>query len=285
VRLFYQVVGTGPDTVVFVHGTPSTMYSLARDFSGLGDGFTLVFFDQRGGGRSQLVLSPDSLTWQLHVADLETIRAHLGLERMNVFAVSWGAWIASLYAAQHPDHVRRMVLLPARARSQPPQPTDPGPLLPPLDSVRQARADSLLKIWRTAQDPVVVCDQYWVLMRPAFFFDTTRASAMQGSFCNEPTDVLRHTWQVSDARMRSLGDFDLRPQLRQITAPTLIMKGSHTTLPHAWTTEWAQEMPNSRLMWVNNAGLLPWLERPEVVFPALATFYRGSWPSAARVMR
>lgn len=285
VRLHYELVGTGPDTVVFVHGTPSTMYSLARDFARLGDRLTLVFFDQRGGGRSQLVLSPDSLTWQSHVADLEALRARLRLERMNLFGVSWGAWIASLYAARYPARVRRMVILPARARSRPPRPTDLGPMLPPLDSLRRARADSLQAVWPTAQDPVAVCEEYWAVMRPAFFYDTTRANAMQGSFCDEPVDVLRHTWRVSEARLRSLGEFDLRPQLRRIAVPTLVMKGSHTTLPSAWTTEWAQEMPNSRLLWIEEAGLLPWVERPDLVFPALATFYGGSWPSAARALR
>ncbi len=36
VRLYYEIVGRGADTVLFLHGTPSTMYSLARDFSQLG---------------------------------------------------------------------------------------------------------------------------------------------------------------------------------------------------------------------------------------------------------
>lgn len=127
---------------------------------------------------------------------------------MNLFGVSWGAWIASLYAARYPAHVRRMVILPARARSTPPRPSDIGPMLPPLDSVRQVRADSLQKIWPTTQDPVAVCEAYWALMRPALFVDTTRASTMRGSFCSEPSDVLRHTWEVSDARMPNV---ELKP--------------------------------------------------------------------------
>jgi proline iminopeptidase len=261
------------------------MYSLARDFSRLGDQFALVFFDQRGGGRSQLVLAPDSLTWQRHVDDLDALRGHLRLERMNLFGVSWGAWIATLYAFEHPERVRRMAILPARARSRPPAPSEPSPLLPPLDSLHQARVDSLLRVWATAEDPVVVCEEYWTLLRPAFFFDTTRVRAMQGSFCNEPPEVLRHTWQVSDARMRSLGDFDLRAQLRQIRVPTLVMKGTHTTMHHAWTAEWAIELPDSRLFWVESAGLLPWIEQPDVFYAALATFYRGGWPAAARAMK
>jgi pimeloyl-ACP methyl ester carboxylesterase len=66
-RLFFETVGEAPDTLVFVHGTPSTMYSLAHDFDRLADQFTLVFFDQRGGGRSESVLEPKALSWQLHV--------------------------------------------------------------------------------------------------------------------------------------------------------------------------------------------------------------------------
>ena len=46
ISLYYEIVGSGPDTVLFLHGTPSTMYSLARDFGTLSRDFTLVFFDQ-----------------------------------------------------------------------------------------------------------------------------------------------------------------------------------------------------------------------------------------------
>lgn len=285
VSIYYEVVGTGPDTVLFLHGTPSTMYSLARDFGDLSRDFALVFFDQRGGGRSQLVLNPDSLRWQDHVADLEALRDHLRISRMHLFGVSWGSVLAVLYAQRHPDRVQRLVLLPMRARQSPEVPADPEPSAPAPDSAQQSRMQELLRTWPAAADPVPVCEEYWRLQLPFFFARPERVSRMQGSFCEEPPETLRHSWTVSAARMRSLGAFDLRPTLAAIDAPTLIMKGTVTTMYHAWTEEWARALPNSRMLWVSDAGLLPWIEQPDVFFPALQEFLAGGWPVAARTIR
>ena len=282
VRIFYELVGNGPDTVAFVHGTPSTMYSLARDFAGLGDRFTLLFFDQRGGGRSQLVLSADSLTWQYHVRDIEALREQLHISRLHLFGVSWGSLLAARYAVQYPQRVNRVVLFPMRARSNPDVPADPGPLAPPLDNSVRRRTDSLVAAWPMSADPRAVCEEYWRLQRPGFFADTVRAQTMLGSFCEEPPEVLRHTWQVSAARLGSLGTYDLRPELRQLHAPVLVVKGTHTTMYHAWTEEWALALPDSRVLWVENTGLLPWIEKPTQVLPALRAFYTGSWPNGAK---
>jgi proline iminopeptidase len=285
VLIYYEIMGTGPDTLLFVHGTPSTMYTLARDFGELERDFTLVFFDQRGGGRSQLVFAPDSLRWEDHVADMEALRQHLAIGRMHLFGLSWGAVLAVHYADRHADRVDRLVLLPMRARRSPDVPTDPEPLAPTPDGDMQQRLDELFRQWPTADDPVAVCEEYWRLQLPFFFARPERVSRLRGSFCEEPPDVLRHSWTVSAARMASLGEFDLRPMIAGIASPTLIMKGTATTMYRAWTEEWARAMPNSRMMLVDDSGLLPWIEQPTIFFPAVRQFLSGNWPDAAQTIR
>lgn len=286
VRLYYETVGHGADTVVFLHGTPSTMYSLARDLSVLGNALTLIFFDQRGGGRSQLVLAPDSLTWQNHIEDIEAIRRHLGVSRWNLFGISWGSLLAARYALAYPERVKRIVVFPRTARTGAEVPTnEQGTLIRSIDSVSQRLVDSLLRAWPGATNPRAVCDEYWRTLWPTLFVDTTKARTMRGSMCDEPPEVLRHTWQVSAAKSRSLGQFDLRPELRRISAPTLVIKGTRTTMYHAWTEEWARALPNARLLWIEDAGLFPWLEKPDRVLAALRTFYQGTWPDGAIQIR
>jgi proline iminopeptidase len=69
-----------------------------------------VLFDQRGCGRSSPHASVENnTTWDL-VADIERIRADLGIERWTVFGGSWGACLALLYAQTHPDRVHGLVL-------------------------------------------------------------------------------------------------------------------------------------------------------------------------------
>src|SRR6266699_5507815 len=65
---------------------------------------------QRGGGQSPA--SRDTpVGWQEHVADLEGIRAQLGLERLTVCGYSWGGLLAVLYFLEHPDRVDRLALV------------------------------------------------------------------------------------------------------------------------------------------------------------------------------
>ena len=85
--------------------------------------------------------------------------------------------------------------------------------------------------------------------------------------------------------MASLGDFDLRPVLSEIKAPTLVMKGTESGMVRSWVEEWALALPNSRMLWVPEAGLEVWVEKSEVVLAAIERFCNGEWPQAARGLR
>src|SRR5450759_858533 len=70
----------------------------------------IIGYDQRGAGQSTpLGALTDNTTPHL-VADLERLRAHLGVQRWLVFGGSWGSTLALAYAEAHPDRVRGLVL-------------------------------------------------------------------------------------------------------------------------------------------------------------------------------
>ena len=77
----------------------------------LGAKRTLIMYDQRGSGRSEVVTDPKRLTAEDHVRDLEALRKHVGLRKMTLVGLSWGSGLAALYAAQYPDRVSRMILV------------------------------------------------------------------------------------------------------------------------------------------------------------------------------
>lgn len=277
-RLFYETVGTRGDTLVFIHGTPSTMYSIALDFDQLAKNHTLIFYDQRGGGRSQPTPDTSLQRWTYHIQDIEQLRKHFRLERVNFLGISWGSWLATLYAFHYPDRVAKMILLPPRVRRNPNTTPEVRPISR-LDSLHRARMSSLQNNWQSAEDIHAVCQEYWSIAIRDFFFDTTAIGTFKGSFCNEPPEVLRTTWANSEAKVRSLGDFDFRPMLKRINVQTLIIKGTGIGLPKEWVIEWAQSLPHSRVFFIQDCGILPWLERPAAFFPVIDQFLRGSWPT------
>jgi hypothetical protein len=90
VRLFYRSVGTGGDTVVVLHGGPGfSMDYLAADLEPLAARHVLLFYDQRGTGRSTLVTDSVSLDAQRFADDLEAVRRQFGIQRLTLLGHSW----------------------------------------------------------------------------------------------------------------------------------------------------------------------------------------------------
>ena len=72
--------------------------------------YRIILFDQRGCGQSTPHASlQENTTWDL-VADIEKLRAHLGVDRWQVVGGSWGSTLALTYAITHPAQVSELVL-------------------------------------------------------------------------------------------------------------------------------------------------------------------------------
>ncbi len=96
--------------VVFLHGGPGggSDPKYRRFFDPTR--YRVVQFDQRGCGQSTPhACLEENTTWDL-VADIEAVRALLGIERWQVFGGSWGSTLALAYAEAHPERVTEMVL-------------------------------------------------------------------------------------------------------------------------------------------------------------------------------
>jgi len=110
-RIYVEQCGR-PDglPVVVLHGGPGGGCSPAMRRYFDPAIYRIVLFDQRGCGRSRPHASVEAnTTWHL-VADIERIRTTLGIGRWAVFGGSWGATLALIYAQEHPDRVRALIL-------------------------------------------------------------------------------------------------------------------------------------------------------------------------------
>jgi proline iminopeptidase len=109
-----RVVGAGNSGVplVLLHGGPGeSSYGVERS---VGDELAkvapVVFYDQRGCGRTERPDDSSTYTMERLVADLEELRAALGLERIVPWGVSYGCLLAAEYAVAHSNHVDGLIL-------------------------------------------------------------------------------------------------------------------------------------------------------------------------------
>ena len=281
ITLHYRVLGDAPDTVVVVHGGPGAgMNSVLLDFVPLTDNLTLIFYDQRGGGRSSL---PDTtaLGADAFVQDLEAVRSYFGLRRMRLLVHSFGAVLAARYAEAYPGRVDRIVLngatgpvraiagraaeLAASRRS----PTENTALMERMNAIRSALLEG------RAADPVAACREYEALGRRRIQ-ELGGEVAWQGTTCAAPPDAVRYYYHYT-ARLapQGFGDWDFTSGLDSVTAPVLVVAGDSDSAEVAGDQAWADAYPSGRLLPVPGAGKAAIAERPDVVLPAVEEFLRG----------
>lgn len=286
VRLFYRLAGAGPDTLVVVHGGPGfSMDYFAEDLEPLAERHALLFYDQRGTGGSSLVGDSAALDAERFADDLEAVRRRFGLERVNMLGHSWGAGVAALYAARHPERVGRLVIvggIPLRRQG----------LMQAFDALAAGRDSATrhrMEEWRDARlanpGDAEACRAYYVLWFQPFFGDPAAAGRSKGDFCAGAPEALRNKIVAVDRfTMASLGDWDWRPALRQLAAPTLVIHGTSDPLPVESAREWAAAIPDARLLLLEGVGHFPYLEVPERFFTAVDEFLQGRWPDGTQTV-
>lgn len=114
VELWYKVAGlpTGR-TIAYVHGGPCFGSLDFEKTAGalLERSARMIYFDQRGCGRSTSGTNDANLTLEATVQDLERLRTHLGVDKLDIIAHSAGGWVAVEYSRRYAAHVGHLVLV------------------------------------------------------------------------------------------------------------------------------------------------------------------------------
>ena len=109
-ELAYRILGDGPP-LVCLPGGPGRAAGYLGDLGGLDRSRRLVLLDPRGVGLSADPADPATFRVDRLTGDVESLRAHLGLDRMDLLAHSAGAVLATLYAAAYPERLSRLILV------------------------------------------------------------------------------------------------------------------------------------------------------------------------------
>ncbi|MEV7612729.1 alpha/beta hydrolase [Streptomyces sp. NPDC089799] len=259
-RLAYRVEGRG-EPLVCLPGGPMRAAEYLGDLGGLAATRSLVLLDLRGTGDSDAPADGGTYRVDRQVADVEALRGHLGLERMDVLSHSAGGLLAQLYAAAHPERLRRLLMVTPNATALG-LPATPGHRL----AAARLRQDTVpgFAAAVTAYERILAGededDELWDRAMPVFYGrwdDTARADAEAGERQQNEEAALAYSGP---------GAFDppaTREALRAVTAEVLVLAGEFDgNPPPVLAAEIAAVFPRGAVAVQPGAAHFPFLDDP-----------------------
>jgi proline iminopeptidase len=252
--LYYEVVGSRGSPIIVVHGGPGATHNYLRpEWDHLAVQYPVVYYDQRGCGRSERSGRYD---WRDHVEDVNRLIEHVAPGKRVVLAgSSWGSLLALLYAVQYPDRVEALMLnglprWPRRALT-----------LEDLPPRMGARADSIL-----AGYPVGTLVEERTMPRQ-FSPDTPDGIPDRLKISQFCEDVFHGT-------NKSLSDAPPLEALALLRVPALVLRGEHAGSGDG-SAELARVLPLARVVTIASSGHDPWFEQPGRFFAEVLNFLAG----------
>ncbi len=271
-RLYFQQIGNGPRLLVVPGGVP-----FLDRLTGATATHTIVAFDLRNRGRSDIVTGPPSeRPLDDEADDIDAVRRHFGAESIDLLGHSYVSVVAILYALRHPSRVGRVIQVgppgPDGSVEYPRNPDDEALLQGILAKAAALQGE-------TGLDDEARCRRFWDILRPLYVVDASDAWKLDAwQRCHLEAERRAGAFIMPALRATRLGAADLQ----SVTMPVLTIHGTRDrSAPHAGGREWVRVLSNARLVSVDNAGHMPWIEAPEEVLGAMATFLAGRWPDGA----
>jgi proline iminopeptidase len=280
IELYYKLIGSGADTIVFLHGGPGLpSYYLMADLKPLAFNHTLLFYDQRGCGKSTPIKDTLLLDASNYVSDLEAIRQHFGISKMNIVGHSWGGLLAGLYASSYPEFVKKMVLIASCPPAMKYEWDDFSPnLYAKFDSLEMGEVNRTWDDRFAREDYIKACWDHWTIFIKAYYSNPILTRNMWGDVCNCPSSTIdfnNHHWFIP---MASLGEWDFSEKMKNFNFPVFIMHGIDDPMPLGCAQAWEDLLPDAQLSVFKDAGHFPQVEKPELFFSQFNQFFKGVWP-------
>jgi pimeloyl-ACP methyl ester carboxylesterase len=251
-QLWVERAGEG-DPVVLIHD--GVVHAVGWDdvLPELASQFQIIRYDRRGYGRSTAPAASFS-----HLADLEAVLEHVGVERVHLIGSSAGGGLAIDFALAHPEQVASLTLVGAVVSGF------------PYTGHMRSRGGRLTAA--VYADPAEA-RRYWTtvdpyLMAPESQAVRERVAAILEAF---PHNLGPGTGRLAVAPPPAL------PRLDSIRVPTLVLVGEHD-IPdvHAHAGAIAAGIPHARRDLIAGCGHLPYLEQPRAFVDKVVPFLQSA---------
>lgn len=271
-ELFYQTIGQG-EPILVLHGGPGLNHQYLLDgLTPLAKNYQLIFYDQRGCGQSSKELDSATVSLELFIEDIESLRKEFKIEKLNLLAHSWGGLLAMQYAIKYPDKLNTLILSNSVGAS----------------TEIDGKASQLMNERFTAEDNA---KRNEIFQSEAFknreigAIESLMKLGFKQQFYNDQLiDSLKLSlnddYMTTNALLQYLGkdlsNYDFFSELKQVNTPTLLVYGSYDPLTNFAGKALNETIPQSTFEVINESGHFPFIEQPKEFHKVINTFLEAN---------
>lgn len=275
-RLFVREIGHGTPLVILHGGPDFDHHYLLPCMDRLANYFRLIYYDQRGRGRSSPGVEARDVRMDSEVDDLDQVRQQVGADRVALLGHSWGGLLAMEYATRHPERVAQLILVntaPASHRDwmrlREKRTAREGPTLERMQAIAASA--------EYATGDIAIEAEYYRLHFRSALHRPEDVETVVGSLRIHftPADILkaRAIEERLHAETWKLPAYDLIPALEKLAVPTLVIHGANDLIPVECARNIAQGVPGARFLVLEECGHFAYMERPAEFGEAIARFF------------
>jgi proline iminopeptidase len=278
--LFVREIGEGHPILV-LHGGPDFDHSyLLPEMDRLAESRRLLYYDQRGRGRSAAGVRAEHVSLESEIADIEALRRHFELESFAVLGHSFGGLLAMEYATRHPARVSHLILMNTAPASH-------AQVIAFRDDRHEKTPDELERMKAIAAsdafragDVAAEAKYYHLHFHPALHDPAAHldrvVKSLRTHFTPETILLARAIEERLYQQTWDRPDYDLTPKLWRLDVPALVLHGEHDFMPPEIAARIAGSIPGVRFVVLRDCGHFAYLEQPAETQREIAQLLRGS---------
>ncbi|EJV72673.1 hypothetical protein BWGOE4_23610 [Bacillus mycoides] len=272
-----KIAGTAHNTVplIIVHGGPGGNHYVFERTLGvkLEEYITVVYYEQRGCGRSDAPQDDDEYSINILVEDLEKLRKRLNVKKVNLLGYSFGGQLCLEYALKYPENIKQMVLQ--------------APSLDEYDDMYNVQIEGFLQVTEgNMNEQISIISKSEVSLKEKYnqvwsVVDTKTIDRLL--FINEEfaklnrslweESKLNNTGKMSKVILETKSALPLIERIKDLETDTCVIVGAHDyNTGVGMSSRITRQVKNSKLVIFENSAHFPDIEETDKVCETIIEF-------------